>query len=170
MPSADQSALRDLFVEELKDIYWAEKHLTKNLSKMANACTSNELRQAFENHLRETENQVDRLEQVFDSIEEKATAKKCDAMDGLVDEAEELISRTDKDTMTRDCALISAAQKVEHYEIATYGTLREIARVLNFTRAASLLDETLKEEKNADVKLTQIAQSFVNESARGEES
>lgn len=164
--STEVSALTKLFVDELKDIYWAEKHLIKNLPKMAKAATSSELQAAFENHLKETVNQVDRLEKVFESIGEKATAKKCDAMEGLVKEAEGCIEDTEDGTLTRDAALISCGQKVEHYEIASYGTLKTFAGVLGFTTAVKLLEETLAEEKTADTLLTQIAESFVNQEAK----
>jgi ferritin-like metal-binding protein YciE len=163
-----ESALNELFIDELKDIYWAEKHLTSALPKMAKAATSNELRTAIENHLSETENHVTRLEQAFDSIGEKAVAKKCEAMAGLIKEGEEIISDTEKGTFTRDAGIISAAQKVEHYEIASYGTLKTLASVLGYNDAAELLDATLQEEKNADSLLTQIAEGNINQSASNE--
>ena len=163
-----ESALNELFIDELKDIYWAEKHLTSALPKMAKAATSNELRSAIENHLRETENHVSRLEQVFEVIGEKAVAKKCEAMAGLIKEGEEIISETEKGSITRDAGIISAAQKVEHYEIATYGTLRSLAGVLGHDEAIELLQATLSEEKNADQTLTQVAESSVNQAAKNE--
>jgi len=163
-----ESALNELFIDELKDIYWAEKHLTSALPKMAKAATSNELRSAIENHLRETENHVSRLEQVFEVIGEKAVAKKCEAMAGLIKEGEEIISETEKGSITRDAGIISAAQKVEHYEIATYGTLRSLAGVLGHDEAIELLQATLSEEKNADQTLTQVAESSVNRAAKNE--
>jgi len=163
-----ESALNELFIDELKDIYWAEKHLTSALPKMAKAATSNELRSAIENHLRETENHVSRLEQVFEVIREKAVAKKCEAMAGLIKEGEEIISETEKGSITRDAGIISAAQKVEHYEIATYGTLRSLAGVLGHDEAIELLQATLSEEKNADQTLTQVAESSVNQAAKNE--
>jgi len=163
-----ESALNELFVDELKDIYWAEKHLTSALPKMAKAATSNELRSAIENHLRETENHVSRLEQVFEVIGEKAVAKKCEAMAGLIKEGEEIITETEKGSITRDAGIISAAQKVEHYEIATYGTLRSLAGVLGHDEAIELLQATLSEEKNADQTLTQVAESSVNQAAKNE--
>lgn len=158
----EQSALAELFQDELKDIYWAEKHLVKNLPKLAKGATSAELKAAFEKHLTETEGHVARLEQVFAAIGEKASAKKCQAMDGLVKEAKELLEDTDEGTMTRDAALISAAQKVEHYEMASYGTLKTLAGVLGFQSAVRLLEQTLAEEKKTDELLTQIAESSVN--------
>jgi len=163
-----ESALNELFIDELKDIYWAEKHLISALPKMAKAATSNELRSAIENHLRETENHVSRLEQVFEVIGEKAVAKKCEAMAGLIKEGEEIISETEKGSITRDAGIISAAQKVEHYEIATYGTLRSLAGVLGHDEAIELLQATLSEEKNADQTLTQVAESSVNQAAKNE--
>ena len=166
--TTDQSELKELFVDELKDIYWAEKHLTKALTKMAKSATSDQLREAFDKHLAETEQQITRLEQVFEGVGEKASAKKCEAMEGLIKEAEELIEDTEDGTLTRDVALISAAQKVEHYEIASYGTLKTLAGVLGYTEAAKLLETTLDEEKKTDLLLTDIAESSVNEGAKSE--
>ena len=162
------SALNELFIDELKDIYWAEKHLVKALPKMAKAATSEELRTAIQNHLSETENHVTRLEQAFESIGEKAIAVKCEAMAGLIKEGDEIVSETEKGTITRDAGIISAAQKIEHYEIASYGTLKTLAGVLGYSEAAEILDATLQEEKNADGKLTDIAVSSINQSAKSE--
>lgn len=162
------SALNELFIDELKDIYWAEKHLTKALPKMAKAATSDELRTAIENHLSETENHVTRLENVFESIGEKAVAKKCEAMAGLVKEGEEIVEETEKGTFTRDAGIISAAQKVEHYEIASYGTLKTLAGVLGYNDAVDLLEATLQEEKNADNLLTKVAEGGINKSSVSE--
>jgi len=164
----ESSALRDFFIDSLKDLYWAEKHLTKALPKMAKKATSDELRGALEKHLAETENQIVKLEQVFASIDEKAVAKKCEAMEGLVKEAESIMSETENGTMTRDVGIIAAAQKVEHYEIASYGTICTLAEVLGLPEAAELLGQILDEEKNADSKLTQIAEAYVNQSAMRE--
>ncbi len=164
----EQTSLRGLFIEELQDIYWAENHLVDALPKMAEASTSSQLRQGFETHLQETKNQVERLERVFRSIGEEPESKKCQAMSGLVKEAEELISDTADGSMVRDAALIAGAQKVEHYEIATYGTLRTFAQILGYTEAAQLLQQTLDEEGATDKKLTQIAESFVNAQAKQE--
>lgn len=163
-----ESALKELFTDELQDILWAENQLVKSLKKLAEASTSDELRKAFENHLTETEGQIVRLKQVFKSIGEEATPKKCEAMAGLAKEAEELIESTEKGTEVRDVALISAAQKCEHYEIATYGTLRTLAGVLGFTEAEGLLEQTLEEEKSADKLLTTIAEGSVNSAAASE--
>ena len=163
-----ESGLKTLFTDELKDILWAEKHLLKALPKMAKGATSDELRSSIENHIVETQNQSTRLEQVFEILGQKATGKKCDAMEGLVEEGKSMMEDTDEGSLTRDAAIISASQKIEHYEIASYGTLRTLANTLGLTEAASLLEDTLEEEKNTDVKLTQIAESFVNESAKAE--
>lgn len=165
-----ESALNELFLDELKDIYWAEKHLTKALPKMAKAATSDELRAAIEEHLAETENQVTRLEDVFASLDEKAVAVKCEAMAGLIKEGDEIVAETEKGTFTRDAGIISAAQKIEHYEIATYGTLRTLAGVLGYTEAVELLEATLQEEKNADSLLTQIAEAGINQASKAEKA
>ncbi|MGY4535936.1 ferritin-like metal-binding protein YciE [Mucilaginibacter sp. UYNi724] len=163
-----ESALNELFLDELKDIYWAEKHLVKALPKMAKAATSDELRNAIQTHITETEGQITRLEDAFASIGEKAVAVKCEAMAGLLKEADEIVSETEKGSLTRDAGIISAAQKVEHYEIASYGTLRTLATTLGYTEAAELLEATLKEEKNCDSLLTQIAEAGINDSAKSE--
>ncbi|MBA3679851.1 MAG: ferritin-like domain-containing protein [Bacteroidetes bacterium] len=163
----DESKLMELFEDELKDIYWAEKTLTKAIPKMIKNATSTELRDALESHLGETEEQIKKVEQVFDVIGKKAVAKKCEAMAGLVKEADEIMKDTDKGAM-RDAGIISAAQKVEHYEIASYGTLRTFARTLGLDEAVSLLEEILEEEKGADEKLTVIAESTINIQAANE--
>lgn len=155
----EQSKLMKLFEDSLKDIYWAEKALTKALPKMAKKATSEDLVVAIENHLVETEAQVKKVEQVFDIIGKKATAKKCEAMAGLLKEGEEIMDETEEGAM-RDAGIISASQKVEHYEIATYGTLRTFAQTLGLTEAAMLLEEILEEEKNADSTLTTVAESI----------
>jgi ferritin-like metal-binding protein YciE len=159
-----ENPLMELFVEELKDIYWAEKHLTKALAKMAKGANSEELKAAFEEHLEVTEGQIERLEEVFAIIDMKPTGKKCEAMSGLVDEGNELMSEF-KGSPALDAALIAAAQKVEHYEIATYGTLRTYARLLGYDEAADLLQATLDEESETDELLTGLAEGFVNEEA-----
>ena len=161
--------LRDLLEDELKDIYWAEKALTKAIPKMIKNATSSELQTALKEHLAVTQQQVTRLEQVFESIGAKAAAKKCEAMDGLIREAEDIMESTEEGAV-RDAGIISAGQKVEHYEIATYGTLRTFATILKEEEAASLLEETLKEEKGADEKLTEVAESSINIEAAGEDS
>ncbi|GAB2974558.1 ferritin-like domain-containing protein [Mucilaginibacter puniceus] len=163
-----ESALNELFIDELKDIYWAEKHLAKALPKMAKAATSEELRTAIEDHLAETENHITRLEDAFESIGEKAVAVKCEAMAGLLKEGDEIVAETEKGSLTRDAGIISAAQKIEHYEIASYGTLKTLAATLGYSEAAELLDATLQEEKSADSKLTAIAEAGINQSASTE--
>ena len=142
--------LEDFFVDALKDIYWAEKALTKALPKMQRAATSEELKTAFEEHLAQTEEQIQRLEQVFEILGKKPQAKKCEAMEGLIKEGESIIEETEDGSMTRDVGIIAAAQKVEHYEIATYGTLVQLAKTLGMDDAASLLEETLEEEKQTN--------------------
>jgi ferritin-like metal-binding protein YciE len=163
------SQLMQLFEDELKDIYWAEKALIKAIPKMIKNATSQELIAALTSHLAETEDQVLRLEDVFASIGKKATAVKCEATVGLIKEAEEIMEECETGAM-RDAGIISAAQKVEHYEIATYGTLRQFAETLGLSEAVSLLEATLIEEKAADVKLTEVAVSAVNIDASEEEA
>ena len=158
----------ELFEDSLKDIYWAEKALTKALPKMMKKATSPELAKAISDHLGETEAQVTKLEEVFESIDKKAQAKKCEAMAGLIKEAEEIMSEADEGAM-RDAGIIAAGQKVEHYEIATYGTLTTIARTLGLNHAAKLLHEILEEEKAADEKLSEVAESTINLKAAEEE-
>lgn len=153
--------LRDLFEDELKDIYWAEKALTKAIPKMIKNATSQELIDALEDHLEVTEGQVARCEQVFELLGKPARAKKCEAMDGLIKEAKEIMESTEVG-MVRDAGIISAGQKVEHYEIASYGTLRTFASTLGLEEIAGLLEQTLNEEKEADQTLTQVAESSVN--------
>lgn len=164
----DETKLRELFIEELRDIYWAEKHLLKALPKMMKACTSDELAGVFEEHLAVTEDQIGRVEEVFEILDVPARAKKCEAMEGLVKEAQNVIADTDKGSATRDVALIIAAQKVEHYEIATYGSLVQLARTMGHEDIADLMQETLDEEKEADVMLTELAVSGINISAENE--
>ncbi|MES2265490.1 MAG: ferritin-like domain-containing protein [Bacteroidota bacterium] len=166
----EESALNELFIDELKDIYWAEKHLTKALAKLAKKATTDELRSAIETHIEQTENQITRLDSVFESIGEKAVAKKCEAMAGLIKESEEIVESTEDGSITRDAGIISACQKVEHYEIASYGTLKTLAGVLGYTEAVELLDATLQEEKQTDELLTQVAESAINQSAKAEKA
>ena len=162
------SQLEKLFTDSLKDIYWAEKHLTKTLPKMKKKATTDELKSAIEEHLAQTEEHVSRLEQVFEICGKKAQAKKCDAMEGLTKEADSIIEETESNTMTRDAGIIMAAQKVEHYEIATYGSLVQLAKTLGMNDAAEILHQTLEEEKQADEKLTEIAEWNVNQAAAQE--
>ena len=164
----NNSMLKELFIEELRDIYWAEKHLVKALPKMEKAASSQELANAFAEHLAVTQEQVSRLEQVFELLGENARGKKCDAMEGLVKEAESVIEDTEEGTSTRDVALIIAAQKVEHYEIAAYGGLATLAKTMGKTEIKDLLGQTLDEEKETDEILTQLAESSINQSASQE--
>ena len=168
-PNSDAAAgLRELFEDELKDIYWAEKALTKALPKMAKNATAQELVTALNDHLAVTQEQVSRLEKVFELIGKKAQAKKCEAMDGLIKEGQEIMESTEPGAV-RDAGIISAGQKVEHYEIASYGTLAAFARLLHEDEAAELLETTLAEEKEADQTLTGVAESSVNIEADDEE-
>ena len=167
--SEDSTMLEEFMLDSVKDIYWAEKHLTKALPKLSKAATSAEVKKAFDDHLAVTQEQVARLEQVFEILGKKPQAKKCDAMEGITKEAESIIEETEKGTKTRDVALIMAAQKVEHYEIATYGGLVQISKTLGKNDIADILAQTLQEEKNADQLLTDIAEASVNEQAKGEE-
>ncbi|WP_113653067.1 YciE/YciF ferroxidase family protein [Pedobacter namyangjuensis] len=166
--NSENNEFKDFFIDGLKDIYWAEKHLAKALPKMQKAATSEELAMAFEKHTQETKQHAEILEQVFGLLEEKATAKKCDAMEGLLEEADGIIEETEDGTMIRDAALILAAQKVEHYEIATYGTLAVFARTMGRDDIAELLTQVLDNEKATDVALTTVAEGFVNEQAVAE--
>jgi ferritin-like metal-binding protein YciE len=161
---ADMGNLHEAFIDELRDIYDAEKQLTKALPKMAKAASSPELRDAFETHLEETRQQIERLDQVFQSIEEKARGKHCDGMAGIIQEAQDLM-KEDFDDATADASLIAAAQRAEHYEMATYGTLVAWARAMGHEQAADLLQETLEEEKAADEKLNTLAEGGINEQA-----
>jgi len=165
---ATNSQLQKFFEDSLKDIYWAEKNLTKALPKMQKAATTEELKNAIEEHLTQTENQVVRLEQVFELIGKKAQAKKCDAMEGLIKEGESIVEETQEGSMTRDVGIIMAAQKIEHYEIATYGGLAQIATTMGLDEAADLLNETLDEEKETDQLLTEIAENNINWEAEQE--
>ncbi len=165
---ANDSMLRDFFIDELKDIYWAEKHLVKTLPKMMKASTSAELKSAFKDHLDVTKTHVTRLEQVFEALGKKAQAKKCEAMEGITKEGASIIEDTDDGTATRDVGLILAAQKVEHYEISTYGGLHQLAITLGHQAVADLLEQTLGEEKDADALLTEIAENNVNYEAAEE--
>ena len=164
----ENSQLEKLFTDSLKDIYWAEKQLTKTLPKMKKAATTDELKSAIEEHLAQTEGHVKRLEQVFDMCGKKVQAKKCDAMEGLIKEGESVVEDTQDGSMTRDAGIIMSAQKVEHYEIATYGSLVQIAKTLGMNDAADVLHLTLDEEKQADEKLTEVAEWHVNQAAEKE--
>lgn len=162
--------LQELFLEELRDIYSAEKQLVKALPKMEKAASSEELANAFSEHLSVTQEQVSRLEQVFELLEEKPRAKKCEAMEGLIREAESVMEDTEEGTSTRDVALIIAAQKVEHYEIAAYGGLATLAKTMGINQVKELLGQTLEEEKETDELLTQLAENNINAAASQEEA
>ena len=148
--------LKELYIEELKDLYSAENQLLKALPKMAKAASSDELRQGFEEHLKQTRGHVQRLEEIFQSLDESPKGKKCVGMEGVVKEGSEVMDE-DFEGALMDAALIAAAQRVEHYEIAAYGTVRELATVLGESEQASLLEQTLEEEKETDEKLTELA-------------
>jgi ferritin-like metal-binding protein YciE len=162
-------SLRDVLIEELKDLYDAEKQLVKALPKMAKAASNNELKEAFESHLEETKGHVQRLEQAFELLEEKAKSKPCEAMKGLIAEGQETM-REDFSEPLLDSAIICAAQKVEHYEIAGYGTVCAWARSLGLEDVADLLDQTLAEEKAADEKLTEVAGNVISEAGAAAEA
>jgi ferritin-like metal-binding protein YciE len=166
--SETSSRLEKFFVDEIKDIYWAEKHLVKTLPKMQKAASSEQLRHAFGEHLETTKEHVVRLEKVFEILGEKAEAKKCEAMEGITKEGESIIDETEKGTATRDVGLILAGQKVEHYEISTYGGLAQLARSLGHRDVSDSLESTLKDEKKADDLLTSIAEKHVNYEAAAE--
>jgi ferritin-like metal-binding protein YciE len=168
-PGEEQSSLLEkFFTDQLKDIYYAEQQLLKALPEMASAATTEELEDAFTDHQRQTERHVKRLEKIFKHLGKNAEGKKCEAMDGLLKEARTIITETKEGSMTRDAALIIAAQKVEHYEIASYGGLVQLAITMNITRAAEILDKTLAEEESTDQLLTFIAESFINMEAEDE--
>lgn len=165
---ADNTQLEKFFEDSLKDIYWAEKHLLKVLPKMQKAATTEELQSAIEEHITQTEGHVSRLEQVFEIFGKKPQAKKCEAMEGLVKEGEEVIEETEDGSMTRDAGIIVSAQKVEHYEIAAYGSLRQLAVTMGQDEAAEILSETLEEEKQTDQNLSAIAENNINWEAEQE--
>ena len=158
------NTLHDLFIQELKDLYSAETQLVKALPKMAKAATHDDLKAGFEEHLEQTKTHVERLNQIAEMCETKLTGHKCKAMEGLIEEGSELISEDAEDTV-RDAGLIGAAQRVEHYEIAAYGTARALAKCLGYDDAAELLGETLEEEKATDEKLTELAETAINAEA-----
>jgi ferritin-like metal-binding protein YciE len=166
--AAHDSRLEKFFLDELKDIYWAEQKLVKTLPKMQKAASSKELQTAFANHLKETEGHVERLEKAFGLLGEKAVSKKCEAMEGITEEGSSIIGDTKDGTATRDVGLVLAGQKAEHYEIATYGGLIQLAQTLGHDDVAKLFEATLQEEKNADQKLTSIAENHINYEAATE--
>jgi ferritin-like metal-binding protein YciE len=161
---ANTGTLHDAFLDELRDTYDAEKQLTKALPKLAKAATSPDLRAAFEEHLEQTRGQIERLEQVFESLEEKVRGKHCDGIAGIIEEGKSIMEESFDDT-TMDACLIAAGQRAEHYEMAAYGTLVAWARGMGHTEAATLLQETLDEEKAADKKLTSLAEGGINQDA-----
>lgn len=164
----EESEFHKFFIDEIKDIYWAEKHLAKALPKLKKAATSPELAAAFEKHTAETQQHVATLEKVFELLGKKAAAKKCDAMEGLLEEATSIIEDTDEGTMIRDAGLILAAQKVEHYEIATYGTLATFCKAMGMKEIGALLYQTLENEKATDEILTKVAEGTINSAAVAE--
>lgn len=161
--------LHKFFVDALKDIYYAEHKLVDALQKMGDAATTEELKDAFEDHQLQTKKHISRLDKVFKSIDETPEQKTCEAMDGLIKEGEEIIKSTEEGSMTRDAALIIAAQKVEHYEIATYGGLVQLAITMGHDKAADLLEKTLQEEEDTDYNLTEIAETHINFDAQQED-
>jgi ferritin-like metal-binding protein YciE len=163
-----QGALRELYIDELRDIYNAETQLVKVLPKMAKAAANAQLRQGFEEHLRQTSEHVSRLEQIFEMLDEKPSGKKCLGMEGLVKEGAETMREKYSDPVM-DAAIIGAAQRVEHYEIAAYGTVREFARLLGEDEHISLLEQTLEEEKETDTKLTELAEQINPQAAEGQQ-
>lgn len=158
---AEEKTLDDLFYDTLRDIYYAEKQLVKALPKMAKAATAPELQTAFKDHLEQTKGHVSRLEQIFEGLEKTPRGKKCKAMEGLVEEGAELM-KEDAEPEVLDAGLIAAAQRVEHYEIAAYGTARAYAKLLKNAQAAELLQQTLSEEGETDKKLTKLATTVIN--------
>jgi len=157
-------SLHDLFVEELRDIHSAERQLTKALPRMAKAAQSPQLRQAFERHLTETEGQIERLDRIFRELGTRGTGKRCIGMEGLIEEGKEMMQE-EGDPAVIDAALIASAQKVEHYEIASYGCVRNYAEMLGYKEAARLLQQNLQEEEATDEKLSKLAEGGVNEAA-----
>ncbi|MDQ0780551.1 ferritin-like domain-containing protein [Chryseobacterium sp. W4I1] len=165
----ENSSLHKFFVSALKDIYFAENAIIEALEKMQQAATTEELKDAFEDHQLQTKKHVSRLEKVFRLIDEEPEKKECEAIKGIIKEGEEIIKSTEEGSMTRDAALIIAAQKVEHYEIATYGGLAQLAITMGHDKAADLLEKTLQEEEDTDYNLTEIAETFINFDAEQED-
>lgn len=163
----EPGVIQEMFENQLKDLLWAEQELTRFMPQVVSQVTSRELKKTLEEHMKITEEQVRRLENIFEIIGSKPEAEKCDAMEGLVKEAEQVIEEAEPGAI-RDAFIIGAVQKVEHYEMASYGTLRALATIIGEYEVASLLGETLEEEKEADFKLTQVAENFVNIQASDE--
>ena len=166
--SKDQLPLAEFFKEELRDIYGAEKQLAQVLPKLRKAATSPDLAMAFADHLTVTQNQISRLEQIFQILGEKVEAKKCEGMEGLIKEGESVIQDTEAGSATRDVGLIVSAQKVEHYEIAAYGSLRQLAKTIDKEDVSRMLEETLQEEKETDMLLSNLAETLINQEASTE--
>lgn len=164
----EDSEFHEFFIDEIKDIYWAEKHLAKALPKFKKAATSPELAAAFEKHAAETQTHVVTLDKVFELLGKKPAAKKCEAMNGLLEEATSIIEDTEQGTMVRDAGLILAAQKIEHYEIATYGTLATFCKAMGMEEVGALLYQTLENEKATDLALTKVAEGAINAAAAQE--
>lgn len=165
---SNDSLLRDYFVDSIRDIYWAEKNMLKALSKMEKASTSPELKKAFKDHAKVTETHIERVQEAFEAIGVNARAKKCAAMEGIIAEGEEIIEDTEEGTATRDVGLIMAAQKAEHYEIASYGGLAQLARTLGENQVSDIFSSILEEEKHTDLLLTEIAENNINYEASQE--
>ena len=166
--SRDQLPLTEFFIEELSDVYGAEKQLTQVLPKLRKAATSPDLAMAFEDHLKVTQNHILRLEQIFETLGQKPQAKKCEGMDGIIKEGETVIQHTEAGSATRDVGLIVSAQKVEHYEIAAYGSLRQLAKTIDKSEISKLLEQTLQEEKETDMLLSNLAETLINQDASTE--
>jgi ferritin-like metal-binding protein YciE len=162
------SLLHEFLIDGLKDIYWAENKLLKAIPKMQKESTTVQLEKTLGEHLEVTKEQIQRLEQIFDKLGVRAAGKKCEAMRGLIDESEDIMDETDEGSVTRDVGIILSAQKIEHYEIATYGGLAQLARTMGHDDIAELLDQTLQEEKEADRMLTEIAENDINYEASTE--
>lgn len=165
----NEGPLKEFFLEELKDIYFAENEILKALKKMESSATSKALKESIKKHHKETEGQIEKLEQVFELAGEKPSKKKCDGILGIIKDGEGVIEDTEDNTMVRDAAIIIASQKVEHYEIASYGSLAELASTLGFDEGAKILEEILQQEKETDVSLTELAVESVNEEAKKED-
>jgi ferritin-like metal-binding protein YciE len=164
----DQLPLNEYFIEELRDVYGAEKQISTALPKMKKAATSPDLAMAFDDHLKVTQEQITRLEQIFELLGEPAEAKKCEAMAGILKEGDSVIADTEAGSATRDVGLIVSAQKVEHYEIAAYGSLRQLAKTINKSEVSTLLEKTLQEEKETDMLLSNLAEMLINKDASNE--
>lgn len=164
----DEGKLKEFLVDEFKDIYYAENAILKGLKKMEGAATTKELKNSINEHYTQTQGQIKRLEEVFKLMGEKPAKKKCEAIDGILKEGEGVLEDTEAGTMVRDVAIIISAQKVEHYEIATYGSLAELAKTLELYDVAKILEETLHEEKSTDLSLTDLALTAVNKEAKAE--